>query len=165
MRLHCMRMLRWQKSSVGEREKMKNYVKPIVLANEELAEGVYAASGAGMQCYNASARITQTPELGRENYCVHTDAEHAAADMHHSSKQILTLYFNQPVNYVSCNDSSAQCTGGNGTANLQITYHYHNNAYENIGLGDVYVESAAGLDVTGAKLECDYGVGDSDHSW
>lgn len=143
---------------------MKDYVKPVVLVNEDAAEGVYAASG----CYTASAYITQTPEEGRETYCVHVDATHAASDGHHSGQQVLTLYFSQPVNFVSCNDEDAVCTGGNGTSALQITYSYHNNANEFIGLGDVYVTSGPGLSVqASAKLACDYGLNDpnADHSW
>ena len=51
---------------------MKNYEKPIVLMNDEVSEGVYAASGAsaGDDCYTAWAEILQTPETGRENYCI-----------------------------------------------------------------------------------------------
>ena len=41
------------------------YEKPIVVVNEDLAEGVYTASG---DCYNVSAVIVQTPELGNETY-------------------------------------------------------------------------------------------------
>ena len=143
---------------------MKDYVKPVVHVNEEAAEGVYAASG----CYTASAYVTQAPEVGRDTYCVHVNATHAASDGHHSGQQVLTLYFNQPVNFVSCNDANAANTGGNGTNALQITYSYHNNANENIGLGDVYVTSGAGLSVqSSAKLACDYGVNDpnTDHTW
>lgn len=142
---------------------MKDYVKPVVLVNEELAEGVYAASG----CYTAKAYITQTPEEGRENYCVHVDATHAASDGHHSGQQVLTLYFSQPVIFVSCKDAEAKNTGGNGTNTLQITYSYHNNANEYIGLGDVYVTSGPGLTVNeSAKLECDLGENEEfGHTW
>lgn len=34
---------------------MKNYVKPMLLANEELSEGVYAASG----CFSGGGKVTQ----------------------------------------------------------------------------------------------------------
>lgn len=139
---------------------MKNYVKPVVLDNEEVFEGVYAASGAvtggGSDCYTVSASITQRPETGRENYCIQANATHSAANGHHSTEQILTLYFNQAVTFDWCSSANATCTGGNGTANLEITYNYHNNAQENIGLGDIYVKSADGLAITGARLACNY---------
>lgn len=135
---------------------MKDYVKPVVLVNEELAEGVYAASG----CYTAKAYITQTPELGRENYCVHVDATHAASDGHHSGQQVLTLYFNQPVNFDYVQDKEhAACTGGDGTDALQITYSYHNNANDFIGLADVYVKAGPGLSVDDAILTCNFDCG------
>ena len=41
---------------------MKDYVKPVVLVNEELAEGVYAASGS--DCYTVTTNIHQRPETG-----------------------------------------------------------------------------------------------------
>lgn len=135
---------------------MLSYQKPIVLLNEDLAEGVYAASGGGDDCYTASASITQTPEGGRENYCIHADGKHDAD--HQSSQQILILYFNQPVTYVSSNGTYVS---GNGTNVLKIKYTYWNNPTDNIGLGDVYVTSAAGLVVNStAELICNHHEGD-----
>ncbi|MCH5342950.1 MAG: hypothetical protein J1E64_02845 [Acetatifactor sp.] len=137
---------------------MKNYEKPIVLMNDEVSEGVYAASGAGAggDCYTVTAYIHQKPETGREDYRIQVDATHAAKDLHHSTEQVLTLYFNQPVTFSFCSDSNATLSGGNGTSALDITYNYHNNANDHIGLGDVVVTSADGLAVTGAVLKCNY---------
>lgn len=138
---------------------MNNYEKPIVVETEELAEGIYAASGGtggGGACYTVTAYIHQTPENGRENYCIQANATHAAANGHHSTAQVLTLYFNQAVTYDWCSSANASLGGGDGTAALSINYNYHNNANEYIGLGDIYVKSADGLAVTGAKLECNY---------
>ncbi|MCM1215773.1 MAG: hypothetical protein NC331_03005 [Lachnospiraceae bacterium] len=132
------------------------YEKPIVLINEELAESVYAASGAGGDCYTVTTRIHQEPETGRGDYRIQVDAIHAAGDSHHSGKQTLILYFNQAVTYKSSNGSLA---GGDGTASISIDYSYHNNDYDNIGLGDVIVESDAGLDVSGAQLICNHDCG------
>lgn len=135
---------------------MMNYEKPVVLANEEIAEGVYAASGAGADCYTVSAYIHQTPETGRGDFRIQVDAQHAAGDGHHSGEQVLVLYFNQAVTYKGSNGA---LSGGDGTASISITYNYHNNAYDNIGLGDVIVESDAGLSVTGAQLICNHNCG------
>lgn len=143
---------------MGEPE-MKTYERPIVLVNEELAEGVYAASGA--DCFTVTAVITQKPETGRETYCIQVNARHNASDNHHSANQVLTLAFNQPVTYSSSNGTLA---GGDGTASLSIAYKYHQNGGDNIGLGDVYVKSADGLAVTGAVLTCDHKC-DYNHSW
>lgn len=140
---------------------MKTYEKPVAIVNDDAAEGVYAASGAGsgVNCYTVNAYIHQTPEIGRENYCIQANAVHAATDGHHSTEQVLTLYFNQPVTYDWCSSANATYVSGNGTNTLVIKYNYHNNTNENIGLGDIYVASVDGLAVTGGKLECNYMCG------
>lgn len=137
---------------------MKAYEKPVIVVNEEVAEGIYMASGAvgGSDCYTVTARIHQTPETGRGDYRIQVDGVHAASDNHHSGKQVLTLYFNQPVTYKSSNGSLA---GGDGTSNLSIAYEYHNNGSDNIGLGDVVVEANIGLAVMSARLECNHDCG------
>lgn len=138
---------------------MTNYEKPIVLSNEDLAEGVYAASGvpgSGADCYTVTAYIHQTPETGRGDFRIQVNAVHAALDDHHSGKQVLVLYFNQAVTYKGSNGT---LDGGDGTASISIAYAYHNNAYDNVGLGDVIVESDAGLSVTGAQLICNHDCG------
>lgn len=134
---------------------MKTYEKPVVLANEELAEGVYAASGGGSDCYTVTAYIHQTPETGREDYRIQVNGVHGPVG-HHSTGQLLILYFNQTVKFSFCTDSHASLAGGDGTSELRISYDYHNNESDNIGLGDVVVTSNEGLAVTGAVLECNY---------
>lgn len=125
---------------------MKNYEKPCVLVNEELAEGVYAASG----CYTVTAAITQQPEEGRGNYLIRVDAVHEAD--HHSSMQVIELTFNKVVEYVS---SEAQSASGSGSTTLTLTYgNYHNNNSDRIGLANLCVVADAGLSVTGAR--CTY---------
>lgn len=126
---------------------MTNYEKPVVLANDDVAEGVYAASG----CYTVSAYITQTPETGRETYCVHLDAVHMAE--HHSTQQVVDLSFNQSVDFEWCNAADCSCSGS-GSSTLSLTFSYHANEIENHGLGDVYLKSGDGLAITG--VECTF---------
>lgn len=133
---------------------MKEYSKPVILVNEGLSEGVYAASGD--ECYTINARIHQTPQLGRGDYRIQVDGRHGASDGHHSSEQILTLTFNQPVDYVSSNGS---LVSGSGTNEIAIRYTYHNNANDNAGLGDVVVQSELGLSLTHSTLACNYSCG------
>lgn len=137
---------------------MSNYEKPIVLANSELSEGVYAASGTygGSDCYTPNAYITQTPDTGRENYCIQVNGSHAAGDGGHTTdSQTLVMTFNQPVEYVSSNGSNVRLSPDGCT--LYIDYTYHSNSSDNIGLGDVYVKSAGeGLAVTGTELVCNH---------
>lgn len=137
---------------------MKDYVKPVLVNNEDAFEGVYAGSGtiAGSDCYTVTARIHQQPETGRGDFRIQVDGRHAAGDNHHSGEQVLTLSFNQPVDY---SWSNGTLVSGSGTSSISIKYNYHNNAYDNIGLGDVIVVSNAGLVVTGAVLTCNYDCG------
>lgn len=140
---------------------MKKYEKPLLAANEGLAEGVYAASGdAGSgnndDCYRVTASIHQKPETGRNDYRIQVDGAHAAADGHHSGEQHLFLSFNQSVTYSS---SNGELVSGDGTSCIEIKYNYHNNGNDNIGLGDVVVKSEAGLSVAKAVLTCNHDCG------
>lgn len=134
---------------------MKNYVKPVVLLNEEISEGVYAASGEA--CYTVSAYIHQRPETGRGDYRLQVNGSHAAGDGHHSGEQILVLTFNQPVEYSGSNGEFAGYSDGNNT--ISIVYNYHNNGNDNVGLGDVIVVSDEGLGEPSATLYCNYDCG------
>lgn len=134
---------------------MKNYIKPMVLSNEELAEGVFA--GSGVDCYTFSAYIVQKPETGRETYTVQMNGGHNAADGHHCGERTVVIAFNKPVTYVS---SNASATSGSGTSTLTLTFtdgvngSYHNNAHDNIGLGQLVIEAEAGLAI--ADCYCTY---------
>lgn len=124
---------------------MKNYVKPIVLTNDEVFEGVYTASGD--TCYTATAYIHQSPEEGRGDYRIQVNGVHSAD--HTNNEQLLYISFNNPVTYKS---SNGVLVSGNGTNMLVIKYSYWQNPNDNIGLGDLVVESDAGLSVTSIKI-------------
>lgn len=124
---------------------MKQYSKPVVSIDNGLAEGVYAASGAG--CYDASAYIHQTPETGRGDYRIQVNGKHNAD--HTRESQTLTISFNQNVTYVS---GGAGLISGNGTPTLEVKLGYHQNPNDNIGFGDLIVTSNAGLSITGVSI-------------
>ena len=124
---------------------MSKYVKPVVEIDNEMAEGVYAASGAG--CYTASAYIHQTPQTGRGDYRIQVNGRHQSD--HTKEAQVLTISFNQNVTYVS---GGAGLNSGNGTTTLTIRLGYHQNPTDNIGLGDLVVTSDAGLAITGVSI-------------
>lgn len=128
-----------------------DYSKPMILANEDLSEGVYAASGAASDCYSAEASIHQRPQVGMTNYKLQVNAKHAATDGHSTEKQTVILTFNQNVTYVW---SHGTCVGGDGTQTLRIEYTYHNNPQENIGFGEVEVSAGEGLSITGCEVVC-----------
>ena len=142
---------------------MQNYSKPLVLANEELAEGVYAASG---DCYTCKGRIAQWPATGNEQYVIQFDAKHVNAD-HHSTGQVLTITFNKPVVFKECYGNGAKYESGSGTNTLKISYTYHNNSNDNIGLGDLKVMTVdgswTGLEVVTTVLECNYSCDQHSH--
>ena len=124
---------------------MKQYSKPVVSIDNGLAEGVYAASGAG--CYEASAPIQQTPQTGRGDYRIQVNGHHNAD--HTKESQVLTISFNQNVTYVS---GGAGLSSGDGTPTLTIRLSYHQNPTDNIGFGDLVVTSDAGLSITGVSI-------------
>ena len=124
---------------------MREYKKPVVTVDNELAEGVYAASGAG--CYTASAYIHQTPQTGRGDYRIQVNGHHSAD--HTREAQVLTISFNQNVMYVS---GGSGLISGNGTTTLKVQLSYHQNTNDNIGFGDLVVTSDPGLAITGVSI-------------
>ena len=78
---------------------MTNYESPVILRTEELAEGVYLASG----CYTASAYIHQTPQSGSGEYRIQVNGQHSAD--HTKEAQTLTISFSLPVTYTSSGGS------------------------------------------------------------
>ncbi len=130
---------------------MKKYEKPVVMINEELAEGVYAHSGlTGTGCYTVIVKeIKQELQNGRQNYCIQFDAIHDT--IHHGHLQHLVITFDKPVEHVS---GGTLCSGNN-TQTLVIDYSYHQNSSDRIGNGAVYVYTPeTTLAVTDAYMEC-----------
>lgn len=73
---------------------MKEYVSPIILTNEELSEGVYAASG-DADCWTIDAYSVQDFDGTYhvfEVHCVHSDTVE-----HISSATTVVLTFNYPI--------------------------------------------------------------------
>lgn len=143
---------------------MKKYMKPMVLANDELAESVYMASG---DCYTFEAKIVQTPATGMDYYTIQIDGKHSAADGHHSSSRTVAVVFSQNVSYLGSNAASVS---GDGTNTLYLTFtdgingSYHNNGGDNIGLGQLTVKSDAGLAITGVYATyCNMDCGQEGH--
>lgn len=126
----------------------KIYEKPMIFENDDLSEGVYLASGAS-GCYTAWGSIHQTPQIGRGTYVIQLDGKHNAGDNHSNDEQTVTVSFNQTVTYSS---SSGTLLSGSGTSTIVLKYNYHQNAYDNIGLGNLSVESEAGLQIVGVTI-------------
>ena len=112
------------------------YRKPVIMRTDDLAEGVYAASGAS-GCYTAEAHIHQSPETGRDSYVIQVNGYHNAD--HTSKQQLLTISFNMPVKFKSC--SEARSVKGSGTPTLFIELDYSMNRSGDIGFGDLVVQA------------------------
>lgn len=124
---------------------MKDYIKPTIITNTELIEGVYLNSGDS--CYTTTANIHQRPEIGRGDYRIQINGKHNAD--HSCDNQILTISFNQNVVY---KNSNGQLIDGSNTITLKIRLSYHNNPTDNIGFGDLIVESEQGLAIIGVSI-------------
>lgn len=98
-------------------------------------------------CYTAIAYIHQTPETGREDYRIQVNGQHNAD--HTKETQWLYITFNQRVSYKGSNGSLKQ---GDGSIMLVIEFNYHQNPMDNIGLGDLIVESDPGLAMTSVRI-------------
>ncbi len=123
---------------------MEKYVKPTVMLNDEVSEGVYAASG----CYSVRTTVHQDAvENGKLTYRFQVDADHDAD--HTCSSQTLYMTFNQPVEYQYSNGTLIG--SGTGTT-LQIQFSYWNNPSDRIGLGEITVTSEPGLVATSLKM-------------
>jgi hypothetical protein len=116
---------------------MKNYSKPIILPNEELAEGVYAASG----CWTITGWEHQANlDTGRNDYRFQLSAQHNG-ESGHGTKYTIKVTFDQLVNYESC--ATASYVSGNGTDTLILTrLNGATNPNEGVGFGDLYVKYA-----------------------
>ena len=123
------------------------YEKPIILDENDIGEGIFTASGNIGSCYTVSAYIHQIPETGRGDYRIQVDAHHNAD--HTKTTQYLTISFNQNVIFKS---SQGSVLSGSGTNTLKIHLSYYQNPTDNIGFGDLVVESDPGLAITGVFM-------------
>lgn len=104
---------------------MVKYSKPMVIVDQGLAEGVYAASGTG--CYTVTAKIHQTPGIGRGDYRIQLNGQHHAD--HTKEAQTLTISFTNLLPIVVQMELAGATTG----TTLTINYTYHQNPNDNIG--------------------------------
>jgi len=105
-------------------EIMKEYVRPIVLENEDLAEGVYAASG---DCWSVSAKSVQ--EWNGSAHEFEVSAVHSTGLEHISGAFTVRLTFNDTLTDAASDGGSCSCSGNTVT----VTRENHANAY---GSGD-----------------------------
>lgn len=135
---------------------MAKYEKPIVTVNEDVSEGVYAASGTGTitNCWTVNAYIHQRPETGRGDYRIQVDATHSNPD-HHLSSAIVTITFNQIVTVVNPGGGSRVVSS---TTDSSISVAFNIGTYnpnEHKGWGDLIVTSDDGLQILNVSIVCE----------
>lgn len=102
---------------------MKNYEKPMILANEELAEGVYAASG----CLRASVTLSSTDTNGAANKArFDVRLDHSSEDAHISQKQKVVIKFSTPVRVTETGGSNVVDGDGTDTVTLVFASYLQN---------------------------------------
>lgn len=103
---------------------MRGYEKPVVLSNEELAEGIYLASGDGATCWTTSARSTQ--DWNGSHNVFEVSARHQTDVVHISNAVTIVLTFSSTVtDAYSENDWQCSVSGNVVT----VTRPSHANAY------------------------------------
>ena len=127
---------------------MAKYEKPMVIANDELAEGVFAASG----CYTVTWKKHQDNQEGRTTLRFQLDAVHDAS--HTCSEQYLTLNFTMPVKYVGCSNATLVSPASSDieTTVMKIKFTYWNNPDDKIGLGELTVIGDSAADISSASM-------------
>ena len=113
------------------------------MINEELAEGVYAASG----CWHLTSKsVKQNPQKGRNSFVV--DIKFWHDDVAHQPNAYMTIAFSEPVMIDEDLCSYEQVDGGVGysyTIKLKRTQPI-NAGKEEWGFGDLYVLTEKELD-------------------
>ena len=104
----------------------------------QLIESAYiGGKGNESKCYTCNAKINQRPETGRDDFRIQIEAQHHGD--HTCDEQILTMIFNYPVTFISCNNGSLN--GYNNSTRIKVKLRYHNNQIDNIGMEDFIVKS------------------------
>lgn len=134
---------------------MKNYEKPVVLANEELAEGVYAASGvSSADCWSIDAYSVQ--DWNGQHHVFEVRIVHSDQVQHISTQSTAVLTFNNTVTDAYTEGNCQASFSGN---TVTVVRTLHANAYQS---GDnatykVWVKAAdeattKGLTITGKSI-------------
>lgn len=103
---------------------MKKYERPVVMVNEELAEGVYAASGVvDGECWTVDVQWAQTVDDNNVNFRV--VANHPDTVAHISTASTVTVVFSHDVASAKFENFDVSVSGNVVT----ITRENHGNSY------------------------------------
>lgn len=107
---------------------MKKYLKPMVEINEDMAEGVYAASGAGYGaggCWTITKVEKQSGGGHERNFQI--DMHHDFGAQHISLASVVEIEFNYPISNARIDDQGEVTWSGN---KVTIKRELHGNAYQ-----------------------------------
>lgn len=132
---------------------MVKYEKPMVVLNEELAEGIYTASGAvSGDCWTVSVTPSQSDAGGYSTFRV--AAVHSTSVQHISTKTVVTILFSDTVTSAEYEGFTASVSGSTVT----LTRESHANAY---GSGDnfnsllkIWAPNYSTISVINAEISC-----------
>ncbi len=143
---------------------MKKYEKPVLTANEYLAEGVYAASGSSDtvgeevsgDCWTVSVTKDQTDAGG---YCTfRVAATHSQSVTHISTKTVVTIQFSDAVTSAEFEGFTASVSG----TTVTLTRESHANAYysgDNFNtLLKIWSDNYKTIDVVSSGITCTHAV-------
>ncbi len=102
------------------------YNKPVILTNDDMAEGVYAASGgnATSECWTVTVTKDQTDAGG---YCTfRVDARHSNSAVHISTKTVVKIVFSDTVTNAEFEGFQSSVNGSTVT----LTRESHANGYK-----------------------------------
>lgn len=140
------------------------YEKPIVVATDDLAEGVYAASGSGVlgdsttsgDCWTVTVTKDQNDAGG---YCTfRVAATHSTSVTHISTKTTVTIAFSSNVTAAEFEGFNASVSGSVVT----LTRESHANAYysgDNFNtLLKIWADDYQNITYTSASISCTHAV-------
>lgn len=106
---------------------MKNYEKPLALANSELAEGVFMASGAegDAKCWTVEAVSTQ--DWNGSHHIWEIRCKHSSEVEHISAASTVSLTFDSPITDAYAEANFMTSVSG---STVTITRQLHANAYK-----------------------------------
>lgn len=100
------------------------YQKPVILVNDDLAEGVYAASGSSTDCWEVSGGSVQ--DYNGSHHVFEISAKHSTDVTHITTQVVYTFTFSAPVtNAYSESDFVTTFSGSTVT----VTRNLHANGY------------------------------------
>lgn len=133
---------------------MEKYLKPTVVINEDLSEGVYAASGSSSDCWTVN--VVSAQDWNGSDHVFEVRCSHkAGSDNSHSASAItVTISFNNTLTAASSETGNCKYSGntltavrnGHANANDSVTFKVFARANDEA--------TTKGLAVTGSTITC-----------